>query len=76
MPDSPEIKKIMWKPFFDAMKEAGLLNEPENCRRLVIDAEVGKVLRITYYHYGDTRLLDVVKTSVRETADHQEAVVK
>lgn len=75
MPESTEIKKILWIPFFEAMKEAGLLTEPENCRRLVIDAEVGKALRITYYRYGDTRLLDVVK-SIEVTDDASKAAVK
>jgi hypothetical protein len=75
MPESTEIKKILWQPFFDAMKEAGLLNEPENCRRLVIDAEVGKALRVTYYSFGDSRLLDVVQ-SMQETNDVAKAQVK
>ncbi len=75
MPEPTEIKKILWKPFFEAMQAAGLLPEPENCRRLTIDAEVGKALRITYYRYGDTRVLDV-PGSMQETDDYAKAQVK
>lgn len=76
MPESTEIKKIMWQPFFEAMQAAGLLPEPQNCRRLVIDAEVGKALKITYYRYGDQRVLEVVNSGgIKEAATHEEAVV-
>lgn len=74
MPESPETKKILWQPFFEAMTAAGLLDEPQTCRRLVIDAEVGKALRITYHRFGDDRVLDVVK-SMQETSDVGKATV-
>ena len=54
-----ESRVITWQPFFNALKEAGLLPHPEKTTRIVIDAKVGDVCRIYYETYGDERIAKI-----------------
>lgn len=57
--------------FHDALVAAGVIRGGEDITRIVIDVKVGELVVIHVERFGDTRLLDVVRTldgvEVRET---------
>lgn len=79
MPDDTEpqtlSRLIIWEPFFERLKELDLLPDPKHTRRVVIDAEVGKLATITYYCFADDRILDALD-AVTETKSASESLVK
>lgn len=56
----PKTTPITADRFFEELVKAGVFNEGERVRRVVIDATVGHVLAIHVERYGDWRVLDVV----------------
>ncbi len=71
-------KLISWEPFFNALKESGLLPHPERTYRVVIDAKVGKPCRIYYEMFGDERLLAAIGPDAFIPADDKpnDSIVK
>lgn len=61
-PRTPGPKKILAYHLHDALVQAGVIRAGENIRRIVIDAQAGHVVVIHVERFGDTRLLDVVRT--------------
>ena len=59
-PDRP--KRLTTNALHEALVAAGVIRAGENIRRIVIDAQAGHVVVIHVERYGDTRLLDVVRT--------------
>lgn len=48
--------------FHQALVDAGVIRDGECIRRIVIDARAGAAVKIHVERFGDTRLLDVVRT--------------
>ncbi len=67
---------ITWEPFFDALKEAGLLPDPDRTRRVIIDAQVGEPCKIIYETYGDERLNDILPSALIPADDPADATVR
>ena len=49
---------IAHQGIFHELKKRGLI--PDHCRRVVIDIEVGNVVKVFYECYGDERLIEVL----------------
>lgn len=47
---------------FDALKQAGIIRDGDWVRRVIIDIDVDCAVIVYVERYGDTRLLDVVRT--------------
>lgn len=60
MTDRP--RRLTSHVFHEALVAAGVIRAGENIRRIVIDAKAGDAVVIHLERYGDTRLLDVVRT--------------
>lgn len=55
--DRPRV--IRANDFLNALATAGILSEHELIRRVVIDAEIGKMVMLYVERFGDARLLAV-----------------
>lgn len=71
----PAVKIVTWKPLFEALQKTGLLTDPERTYRVVLDATVGELCRLTIWTYGDDRILEAV-ADLREAATGTDAIVR
>lgn len=76
--EKTEQRIVTWRPFFEALKEKGLLNDPDHTYRITIDAKVGELITITYYTYADGRFIDAlgaVREATPEEIERGEVIV-
>jgi len=46
---------------FGALKDAGIVNDGDYVRRVIIDIDVSKAVVVYVERYGDERLLDIMR---------------
>ena len=61
-PDRPQRLHGRSQKMFDALKEAGIVRDGDNVRRVIIDISVECPVVVHVERYGDERLLDLVRT--------------
>lgn len=66
----------LWRPLYEALRDNGLLENETKCRRVVIDAEVGKPVVITYEYYAEEgQVYDIARNIELYVGDEKPEVV-
>jgi hypothetical protein len=62
MPETARPMRMLGRKMLEALTEAGIIRDGDYVRRVIIDIAVDNAVVLHVERYGDTRLLNLVRT--------------